>query len=563
MKLSHSALSILISTQWLMVGQAAWAQQTPSAGSQLLQIPVQPSVQSPKPDLRVESEDRQPAAASDSARVGVMSLQFSGASSIAEAELIGASGFAAGGDYTLAELRTMAAKVTSHYRSLGFFLAQTYLPAQDITEGVVRFTVVEGQYGQVNLRNQSGLSDAVAMIFLEGLKTANTVNQSGLERRLLILSDLPGIQVKSVLTPGTVFGSTDLLVDIMPGQSVSGSVEADNQGNSYTGSNRIGASINVNEPLGLGDVATARVLTTGQGLTYGRVSYQAQLGWFNVGLAQTNLQYKLGGEFASTGSSGSARVGSVYISYPLIRSRNRNLNAQWLLDNKDFSDRTEAISTGPGSEKNVRINSVGISGNFRDALGSAMGNYALHWTYGNVNLQEPTVLGTDSVSAQSHGTFEKVAFTFAGQQAIAADTGVLVSVNGQWASRNLDASEKFSLGGPAGVRAFSSGEATGDEGVLLALETRTGLTGLSESLSGQLQLVGFVDAGMVTLNKNPWDTAAGSNHRRLTGAGLGFSYVGANNLTVKAHYAFKLGGEAATSAPDSFGRFWLQMQRTF
>lgn len=563
MKLSHSALSILIGTLWLMIGQAAWAQQTPSAGSQLLQIPVQPPVQTPKPDLTVDSDDQQPAAGSDTARVGVKSLQFSGASAIAEAELVRASGFAGGGNYTLAELRTMAARVTSHYRSLGYFLAQTYLPAQDITEGVVRLTVVEGQYGQVKLRNQSGLSNAVAMTFLDGLKTANTVNQSGLERRLLMLSDLPGIQVKSVLTPGTVFGSTDLLVDITPGQSVSGSVEADNQGNSYTGSNRIGASININEPLGLGDVATARVLTTGQGLTYGRASYLAQLGWFNVGLAHTNLQYKLGGEFASTGSSGSARVGSFYVSYPLIRSRNRNLSAQWSMDNKDFSDRSEANSTGPGSEKNVRINSVGLSGNFRDALGNGYGNYALHWTRGDVNLQDPTVLGMDTVSAQSHGSFEKVAFAFAGQQAIAADTAMLVSVNGQWASRNLDASEKFSLGGPSGVRAFPSGEATGDEGVLFALETRTGLAGLSESLSGQLQLVGFVDAGMVTLNKNPWDTAPGANQRRLTGAGVGFNYVGASNLTVKAHYAFKLGTEAATSALDSPGRFWLQMHRTF
>jgi hemolysin activation/secretion protein len=233
------------------------------------------------------------------------------------------------------------------------------------------------------------------------------------------------------------------------------------------------------------------------------------------------------------------------------------------MDNKDFSDRTEATSTGPGSDKNVRVGSAGLKGDFRDALGSGFVNYALHWTRGNVNLQDLIAQQFDSSSAQSSGTFDKVAFAFAGQQAIAADTGIFVSVTGQWASKNLDASEKFSLGGPMGVRAFPSGEATGDEGVLFALETRTGLPSLTESLSGQLQLIGFVDAGMVTLNKNPWDAASNSNRRKLTGAGLGFSYVGASNLTVKAHYAFKLGGEVATSASDSSGRFWLQMHRTF
>lgn len=563
MKLQHYASSLLISPVMLMIGQAVLAQQTPSAGNQLLQIPAPPKIQTLKPDLRVESDNQQPTASADTSTVIVKGLQFTGATSIAEAELIRVSGFVPGGSYTVTELRTMAAKITSHYRSLGYFLAQTYLPAQDITEGVVRLTVVEGQYGQINLRNRSGLSDAVANTLLEGLKGTSAVSNSALERRLLMLSDLPGINAKSVLIPGTAFGSTDLLVDITPGQPINGSVEADNEGNSYTGANRIGASVNINEPTGLGDVATARLLTSGDGLTYGRASYQAQVGWVNVGLAYTALQYKLGGEFASTQSSGTARIGSMYLNYPLIRSRNRNLSAQWSVDNKEFSDRSEASSPGSSSDKNARISSVGLRGDFRDALGNGFANYALTWTRGSVNLQDPIALRIDSISAQSNGTFDKVTVALARQQAITGSSDLFVSGNAQWASKNLDASEKISLGGPGGVRAFPSGEAAGDEGVLLTLEFRTALPSLTERLSGQIQLIGFVDAGIVTLNKNPWDTVAPSNRRVLTGAGLGINYVGARNLMIKAYCAFKLGAEAATSAPDASGRFWLQMYRIF
>ncbi len=32
---------------------------------------------------------------------------------------------------------------------------------------------------------------------------------------------------------------------------------------------------------------------------------------------------------------------------------------------------------------------------------------------------------------------------------------------------------------------------------------------------------------------------------------------------VRAYYAFKLGDEAATSAPDASGRFWLQAVKYF
>lgn len=563
MKLPHYASSLLISAVMLMIGQAVLAQQAPSAANQLLQVPAPRTIQMIKPDLRVESDSQQPTASADTNAVVVKELQFTGATLIAAAELIRVSGFAAGGGYTVAELRNLASTITSHYRGLGYFLAQTYLPAQDITEGVVRFTVVEGQYGQINLRNRSGLSDAVANTLLAGLKGANAVSDSALERRLLMLSDLPGINVKSVLTPGAAFGSTDLLVDIAPGQPISGSVEADNQGNSYTGSNRIGASININEPTGLGDVATARLLTSGEGLAYGRASYQALIGWVNVGLAYTTLQYKLGGEFASTQSSGTARIGSVYVNYPLIRSRNRNLSAQWSIDNKEFADRSENSSPVSSSDKKARTSSAGLRGDFRDALGSGFGNYALTWTQGTVNLQDPIGLRIDSMSAQSNGTFDKVALAFAHQQAITVGTDLFLSFNAQWASKNLDASEKISLGGPGGVRAFPTGEATGDEGVLFTLESRTGLPSLTERLSGQIQLIGFVDAGIVTLNKNPWDTGASSNRRVLTGAGLGFGYIGARNLMIKAYCAFKLGGEVATSAPDTPGRFWLQINRTF
>lgn len=563
MKLPHYASSLLISPVAVLMGQAVLAQQVPSAGNQLLQIPAPPSPQTRNPELQMESGRREPAASADTAAVVVNGIQFQGSRSIAEDELIRVSGFVPGQSYTLGGLRALASSVSAHYRSLGYFLAQAYLHAQDVTDGVVRFTVVEGQYGQIQLRNRSGLSDAVADRLLNGLRDPPAVSQAALERRLLVLSDLPGVQVKSILTPGTAFGTTDLLVDIQPGQAVSGSVEADNQGNTYTGANRIGASISLQEPTGRGDVATVRVLTSGDGLNYGRASYQALVGWVNVGLAYTTLQYRLGGDFAATQSSGTARIASLYANYPVIRSRAHNLNAQWLLDQKEFSDRSEVGATANGSDKSAHVGSIGLRGDFRDAAGNGSGAYSLTWTHGSVSLRDPVARLIDTATAQSQGTFDKLTYAWNRQLAIRAGTDLVVGVNGQWASKNLDASEKFSLGGPAGVRAYPSGEATGDEGVLLTLETRTGAPFLQAYLPGQWQWIGFVDAGITSLNKNPWDTVTSTSRRTLAGAGVGLAYAGADNWMFRVHYAFKLGGEIATSAPDAPGRFWLQINKTF
>jgi len=79
--------------------------------------------------------------------------------------------------------------------------------------------------------------------------------------------------------------------------------------------------------------------------------------------------------------------------------------------------------------------------------------------------------------------------------------------------------------------------------------------------AGQAHLVGFVDTGTVTLNKNPW--FAGQNSRTLSGAGIGLTWTDYGNLVVRAYYAHKLGSAVATSAPDKNGRFWIQAVKYF
>jgi len=562
MHLPYRAVVRWISILPISISQVALAQQPPTAGSQLQQIPTLPTVQTSKPDLQVNADPPQTAAEGDGTKVVVKRLQIAGATGIDESDLIRASGFIAQSQYTVTELRLMASKITAHYRSLGYFVAQTYLPTQDITDGVVRLAVMEGQYGQIKLQNRSSLVDGVANTLLEGLKSSDRVTATALERRILMLSDLPGVNVKTTLAPASTMGATDLTVDITPGQVVSGSVEADNQGNRYTGSNRIGASVSINEPTGLGDVASLRVLTSGEGLVYGRASYQLQAGQVRVGAAYTTMGYMLGEEFTSSQSSGTARIGGLFVNYPLIRSRNSNLNAQWSLDSKDFSDRLEAGLPGVSVDKNAVMSTFSLNGDLRDASGTGASTFMLTWTRGRINLQNDMFLANDSSSAQSNGTYDKVAYGITRQQEFVKGTDLYLSVYGQWASKNLDASEKFSLGGGGGVRAYPAGEATGDQGILVTLETRTNIGGFTDRLPGQLQLIGFIDMGSVSINRFPWDSTA-MNSRTLSGAGLGLNWISASNLMIKAYWAFKLGDAVAMSAPDAPGRFWLQIIKTF
>ncbi len=490
----------------------------------------------------------------------VNSLRITGARAYSDAELIALSGFKPGSELALADLRALASSITERYRKDGYFVAQAYLPPQDIKGGAVTIAVVEGEYGRIEVRNQTGLSDALVRSQLDGLRSGDTVAIGPLESRLLLLSDIPGVNISSTLTPGASAGSSDLIVDVNPGQRVTGSIDADNAGNRYTGANRIGATVNLNNPAGHGDVASLRVLTSGSGLSYARAAYQSRFGKATAGLAYSSLRYELGREFASLQASGSATIASVYGSYPLIRSRDSNLYAQLAYDSKTLRDNTG--STATVADKKAHALMASLRGDQRDYFaGGGLTGYALTATAGSIDIQTPEIRLFDAATAQSNGHYTKLGLSAMRLQGVSNSFSLYGAVSAQVASKNLDISEKIELGGINGVRAYPEGEAYADQGYVLTLEARWQLPVFAGPLPGRFQLVGFIDTGSVTVNKNPW--ASGDNRRTLSGAGAGLNWSDYGNFLLRVFYARKLGNAVATSAPDAKGRFWIQAVKYF
>ena len=91
-----------------------------------------------------------------------------------------------------------------------------------------------------------------------------------------------------------------------------------------------------------------------------------------------------------------------------------------------------------------------------------------------------------------------------------------MTLSGQLAADNLNSSEKYSLGGAYGVRAYPQGEASGDEGSMLNVE-------LTHNFMPQVQGVLFYDYGHVKINHNNF--AATDNGRTIAGAGVGLNAV--------------------------------------
>jgi hemolysin activation/secretion protein len=543
----------------LALAQPALAQQPPTAGGQLQQIPSVPAAPRAAPEIRIQPQAAPASDTADQVKIGVDKLRISGARVYSEQELLEIARFRPGSELSLADLREMAARITTHYRAHGYFVALAYLPQQEVKDKVVTIAVSEGQYRNVTITNTSKLSDRVVRGSLDGINTGDPIVLAPLENRLLVLSDIPGVNIRSTLVPGASVGTSDLLVDVTPGKLLSGSVDFDNAGNRYTGEWRVGATVNVNNPLGLGDVASLRLLTSGQGLDYARASYQLQVGRGQAGIAYSKLDYRLGKEFESLGAHGTAEIASVFGRYPVIRSRDDNLYLQLAYDAKKFRD---VVDSAPSvTDKKARVLTGSLVGDHSDNLfGGGQTSYGLSLSAGRIDIQTPEALAADAASARSNGSFSKLAFNAGRSQALGGPFSMFAGISGQIASKNLDVSEKMELGGMNAVRAYPEGEAYADEGYLLTVEGRMLLPDFT-GLPGRVQVLAFVDAGSVRTNKNPW--SAGDNRRTLSGAGVGAVWSDPGNFMLRTYYARKLGNEKATSAPDKSGRFWIQGVKYF
>ncbi|WP_298745744.1 ShlB/FhaC/HecB family hemolysin secretion/activation protein [uncultured Brevundimonas sp.] len=551
--------STLMAAALLATGQSAYAQQPP-AGGQLQQIPPAVLPQRPAPDIRIERPEPPSEAAAEGRRIRVDTLRVTGATLFTEAELVAAAGFTPGQELTLPELRNAAARITRFYSDRGYVLAQAYLPAQDVLQGAVTIAVVEGRYGAIDLRNQAGVSDALAAGRLNGLTRGDPVAIAPLERRLLLLSDIPGVVVHSTLSPGAEVGSSDLTVDLTRAPRIYGSLEADNAGNRYTGAYRFGGSVNFANPTGLGDLISLRLLASTEGLAYGRAAWQAPLGDATVGVAYTHMQYDLGREFSALDAGGTANIFSAFASYPLIRSRAANLYALASFDAKFLSDEIGLVSQV--SDKEIRALTVGLRGDSRDGFGGGGWNAgSLSWTSGELDIESPAERAADAISARSQGGFNKLQYAISRLQTVSGPLSVYGSLRGQVATDNLDSSEKMVLGGAYAVRAYPEGEAYGDEGYVATLEARLMLDRWTQPLPGQFQFIAFVDGGEVDLAHDAW--FPGPNQARRSGGGIGLNWFGPDDLIVRASYARRFNDQRSTSGPDETGRAWFQVVKLF
>lgn len=534
-----------------LLPSAVIAQQIPNAGRVLQEQATEPQPPAPSPELNLSSPIPGTVAPGGPS-VSVTRVDLTGNQAFPSAQLLAQLGDYEGKQYDMAGMQGLANQLTRYYHNAGYPFARVYLPAQGLEGGVLRLQVVEGRYGEVKAEGDAALT-ARAQSYLSPLKSGDIIESAPLERAALLLSDLPGVTASPLIRPGQQMGTGDLVVQVDRGDRVNGSVGLDNQGNRYTGQYRANAALAINSPFMLGDQITLRAQRTSEALNYGDVGYSAPLGSSGlrgrIGYGYTG--YELGKEFSDLDAHGTAKVASAGLSYPLIRSQSRNLTLGIDFMHKKLRDDYRAAEI----VQNKFSNSVPIAAQFdvRDGLGGGGLTYgALTWTPGTLKL-DGALATADALSANTAGHYNKLNLDIARIQAISSRWSLFGRFSGQWTNDNLDSSEDFGLGGPAGVRAYPVGEGYGDRGWLTQLEVRYA--------AGAVTPFAFYDAGRVQISAHPWQ--AGENFRQVAGAGVG-ARVAVAGWRGEATVAWRTdGGAPQSDSRDHKPLFWVSAQYLF
>jgi hemolysin activation/secretion protein len=538
----------------------------PGAGSMLQQLQPTQSAAPSSGNTGLTIEQKNAGQLPPSAPFTVKTLLISGNEKIDTKTLHALVADAEGQTITLPRLTELAARITGYYRDHGYPLARAFIPAQTIQSGIVRIEVMEARYGKIQLDNRSQVGNALLDDMLAPLQNEQTITQADLERSLLLLSDIPGVATQTLIKPGRKVGTSDLSVNAASTPPVSGNLTLDGYGNRYTGRPRVSGTVNWINPLHHGDILSLSGLSSGEGVNYGRLSYESLLNGHGtrLGASYLAMRYELGDSLSSLNAHGTAQAGSVWAKQPLIRSRDFNVYGQIAYERTELRDRVDAGDIR--AYRHLDNGSLSLFGDARDTLLSGgVNTWSLSWTAGQVSFDNSEADLADKAIAKTQGTFSKWNTGLSRLQNLTERDGLYLAFVGQWALDNLDPSNKMIVGGPYTVRGYDMGAVSGDTAYIGTAELRHDL---GANRYGQWQAVAFVDSAYVQVNQHAW--TAGKNNATLSGAGAGLNWLGPkmdwaipSRLNARAYVATPIGPTPELVGTTNSVRAWLEMGMGF
>ena len=406
-------------------------------------------------------------------------------------------------------------------------LARVEIPEQTIRDGALTLRVIAAHVVSVQVRGDAGPAQDQVERYLDRLRGMRPFDMRKAQRYLLLASDVPGVRISASLRAAAEgAGAVDLLVTVSRAP-VDAIVNVQNLGARSVGRFGTVGRVDLNGFTSFGERTTLVVFAgspVSEQSIYQLMS-EARLGDSGL-LGSGSLTYASsspGAELKPLELEGRSFVANLGLSYPVIRSRRRNLNVGGGVDIID--QRTRIARTVLLSEDHLRVVYAHLDADQQwrgDGVLIPDGTIAVTVDgrqglrgWGASNLADPTL-------SRIGGRPDASLIRGSARMDLRPMDGLVLrsSVLGQYSAQSLLAYEQFAVGNLTVGRGYDPASLTGDSGVGGAFEARVGPFALPKLAGRDLRatLLGFYDVAHVS------ERAPLSDRRTAHSAGVGATF---------------------------------------
>ncbi|MBL8672579.1 MAG: ShlB/FhaC/HecB family hemolysin secretion/activation protein, partial [Alphaproteobacteria bacterium] len=489
------------------------------------------------PDSRRDIPDEEAAAV----KFDLAGLQITGVTVYPPARMKALYEKLIGTEVSLADLFKVANAIEALYRADDYVLSRAFIPAQRVTDGVFKIEVIEGYVSEIEIQGDVAGVQELIEATLKGLTAEKPLKARTLERRLLLVNDLPGVSAQGVLRPSqATVGAAQLVVNVGI-DHYSGSFSANNRQSKFAGPVAFTVTGASHAFTGAGErTGFVHYMTSDwDEQRFNRVQHERSIG-SNGMRATVGLEYgtsEPGGNIKG-GASGTVRAKSfgfdAGVSFPFIRSRTENFTGQLdaSLRNTKVKQILQQSGSNTFSQDRIRKIRMGFTYERADEL-QGVTRIGLDWHQGF------KAFGWGKANpSRDDGEFDftKLTADIVRLQRIAYGFSLLLAASGQSSSDPLLASEEFTVGGARFGRGYDPSEISGDDGVAFSAELQFRNDGdFGLGLVKDFELYSFYDFGSVW-NKNRADQKGSTET-------IGIDSLVSWGGGIRTNIEYELGGE--------------------
>ena len=431
------------------------------------------------------------------------------------------------------DIYSIVKMINNEYMLKGYISSQAYLSEQDITGGVLFVNLVEGIVDKVNITGNNTTNESYIKRCIKFDRIGDNLNAIETNKQIMRFNAENDAKARVVLSPGKVFGTSDVDLIIDEPNWYSLNVFCDNAGQKETGEYRGGIFGTVRSLTGYRDILNlGGVFSEGSKAVF--VSYEIPEPLFGTRVG-AGFDYSdteiVNGVLKTLEVKGDYYSAYLYAKKPFYIRENTVSNATFnVLTKKGKSSITKYITQNTKTD----VLSLNADNSYMTSFGYIYN--ALAYSQGLKLIEGET-------------NFEKISYYGEFYAGFLNYFGFNLKVRGQAAFDTVPSSEQLSIGGANSVRGYSEGMLMSKDGLNANAEVQYNLNFIKWQYFNFAKIFLFGDYGIVYPDSNANWPDDYENSIYSIGVGLKFGMF--KYLEAGITWAFPLGSHDYYEVPGN------------